>query len=302
MSIIYIDRQSGKKLVEKIYKKKALEFLYGDQWYAKKLGPSLLPLVAKLPLFSQFYGYLQKQPSSAKKIRSFITEFDVNEMEFLEPVDQFNSFNDFFIRKLKKEARPICNEVDTAIIPADGRYYFYQDVSKVPGFILKDKKFSLASLIQNEHLAKEYADGSMMIARLCPSDYHRFHFPCAGTPGPTQLINGWLYSVNPIAIKKNIAIFTENKRTLCELTSDQFGKVLYLAIGATNVGSIVETYSPCTPCEKGDEKGYFEFGGSALVLLFQKGRIAFDADLLSATNENIEMRCLFGQSMGKVFL
>ena len=139
----------------------------------------------------------------------------------------------------------------------------------------------------------------MVLARLCPTDYHRFHFPCDCLPGQTKLINGWLYSVNPLAVKKNIQILTQNKRTLCLLDTPLFGSVAYMEIGATSVGSIQETYVVDRFQVKGAEKGYFEFGGSALILLFPKNTIQFDSDLLAATEQGLEMRCLLGQSMGR---
>jgi len=300
MNIVYINRKTGQKEVERVYKNKALLFLYGDHWLSKQMSKSILPMIAKLSFFSQFYGFLQKQPSSRKKIRSFIEYFQVDESEFLEPVHTFKSFNDFFIRRLKLEARPIFAETNTAVIPADGRYYFYQNINLSQGFVIKDKKFCLTSLLQSEKLASLYLEGSMVIARLCPSDYHRFHFPCDGVPGPSALINGWLYSVNPIAIQKNLEIFTQNKRMLCEIETHLFGRVLYIEVGATCVGSIQQTYTPGQNYIKGQEKGYFEFGGSCVILLFPKDRIAFDADLINATEHGFEMRCQMGESMGKV--
>lgn len=298
MNIVYIDRQTGRKEVEKVYKNEALRFLYGDHWLSQHLSGAILPMVAKLPFFSQFYGFLQKQEASAKKIPAFIEHFDVDENEFLEPVSHFKCFNDFFIRRLKAEARPMASGSHTAIIPADGRYYFYGDISQTEGFIVKGKKFCLETLLQNKELAEHYAQGSMVLARLCPSDYHRFHFPCDGTPGPTRMINGYLYSVNPLAIRKNLNIFTENKRTLCEIETSSFGKVLYIEVGATCVGSIIETYQAGEFQSKGAEKGYFEFGGSSLILLFPKNTIVFDEDLIAATQHGFEIRCLFGQQMG----
>lgn len=298
MNIVYIDRKTGRKEVEKVYKNEALRFLYGDHWLSQYMSAAILPMIAKLPYFSQFYGFLQKQSSSAKKIRPFIHHFEVDESEFLDSVDSFSCFNDFFIRKLKPGARPIALGSNVAIIPADGRYYCYPDISQTDGFIVKGKKFCLEELLQSQELAKVYAEGSMVLARLCPSDYHRFHFPCDGLPGPTQLINGWLYSVNPLAIRKNFNIFTQNKRTLCEIDKTAFGKILYLEIGATCVGSIQETYAPGVWQPKGAEKGYFEFGGSSLILLFPKNTIKFDEDLLAATKHGFEIRCLLGQQLG----
>ena len=165
--------------------------------------------------------------------------------------------------------------------------------------IVKGEKLNLVELLNDQKLAEEYVGGSLVAARLCPTDYHRFHFPCDGVPNKTRFINGWLYSVNPIAIKRDIAIFTKNKRAICELQSDHFGKVQYIEVGAANVGSIRETYTPFRHVNKGAEKGYFEFGASALILLFQKGRITFDEDLVKATREGFEIRCLMGQQMGK---
>lgn len=296
--IVYIERSTGQQKVEKVYKGRALRLIYGDQWISRFLQVFVLPFLVKTSLFSCFYGRLQKHPRSAKKVLPFVKKFEVDVAEFLEPPSSFRSFNDFFIRRLKPEARPIAPGEQVAVMPADGRYYFYQDISQAEGFIVKGKKFSLASLLGSHQLAEAYAEGSLVIARLCPSDYHRFHFPCACLPSPSRLINGWLYSVNPLAIKKNLNIFTQNKRTLCELETKQFGKVLYLEIGATNVGSIRQTYTPFTWQEKGAEKGYFEFGGSSLILLFAKGTIQFDPDLLAATQAGLEIRCLMGQRMG----
>ncbi len=297
--IVYIDRQTGQKQIEKVYKGRALHLLYGSSWLSQFLRPWLLPSLTQWPWFSRFYGHLQKRPSSVRKIQPFIEKFEVDSSEFLDPIPHYRSFNDFFIRRLKPEARPIDPDPRVAVMPADGRYYFYANIDQCPGFIVKGQKFELEVLLGQASLAKEFQGGSMVLARLCPSDYHRFHFPCDCLPGATKLMNGYLYSVNPVAVKRNIQILTQNKRTLCELHTSLFGRVLYMEIGATNVGSIQETYPPGQWQPKGAEKGYFEFGGSALILLFAKNTIAFDRDLLAATEQGFEMRCLLGQSMGR---
>ena len=139
----------------------------------------------------------------------------------------------------------------------------------------------------------------MVIARLCPIDYHRFHFPFSCTPSKSTLLNGALFSVNPLALKKNIRIFSENKRSLTSLKTDKFGDVLFIEVGATCVGGIFQTYTPNQAVVKGQEKGYFSFGGSSLILLFEPGRIHFDADLIEASKKKIEIRGLLGQSMGR---
>lgn len=297
-SIFYIDRKTGKRLQEQVYGEAFLRFLYGNKWYNKYFGIPLRHLLSKIPFFSWFYGYLQTLPSSKKKVLPFIKKFGVNSAEFLESPEAYSSFNDFFIRKLNPEARPI-DQSNEAIIPADGRYRFFPVLDKAEGFVVKGERFDLATLLNDEKLALEYSCGTMIMARLCPTDYHRYHFPCDCIPGETHLINGWLYSVNPVAIKNNIHIFTQNKRTLCALQTEHFGKVLFLEIGATSVGLIHQTYTPNQFYPKGSEKGYFSFGASALILLFQPNRLILSSDLLQESVEGLEIRCLLGQPMGK---
>lgn len=297
--VTYIDRLTGKCEQEKIYKESALRFIYGEDWVSSFFGTALLHTLVKNPLFSRLYGYWQNSSFSRKKIKPFIKTFNVDPSEFLESVDAFTSFNDFFIRKLKPAARPIDTRKKTAIIPADGRYQFIPHIERAEGFYVKGEKFNLASLLEDQKLASQYAQGSMVIARLCPTDYHRFHFPCDCVPQETRWINGWLYSVNPIALKRDISIFTKNKRTLSHLDTVDFGKVLFMEVGATSVGSITQTYLPGRFYAKGAEKGYFGFGASALIIFFEPGRIQFDADLLRLSQKGFtEIRCLMGQSMG----
>jgi phosphatidylserine decarboxylase len=297
--ITYIDRLTGNRAKEEVYGGNFLELLYGESLFSRYLGKIALPLFAKAHFFSWLYGYFQRLPSSKKKIWPFIKKFQVNSDEFLEGVDAYPSFDAFFTRKLKPEARPIALDPQMAMIPADGRYLFFPRIDESEGFVVKGQKFSLEELLQDAALAKRYEKGSMAMARLCPTDYHRYHFPCRSFAGKTTTINGWLFSVNPIAVKNNIKIFTENKRTKCELASDQFGKIIFMEIGAKCVGKIHQTYTPESLVEKGDEKGFFSFGASSLILLFEPGRILFDNDLLSASKEYIEIRCLMGQSMGR---
>lgn len=294
--IKYLDRASGKICDEQVYGARPLQFLYGKKLSNKLLGRPIAHLASRIPFISGFYGWLQKRPSSKKKVLPFIQRFNINTSEFLEDVSTYQSFNDFFIRKLKPTARPIATGDNVAVIPADGRYRFIPNIQMSDGFIVKGQKFSLPELLGDAQLASEYKDGSLVMARLCPVDYHRFHFPCAGLPGPAKLIRGHLYSVNPIALKQNIAIYTENKRKITVIEDTPFGKVLYIEVGATNVGTIHETYTPGKRCSKGEEKGYFSFGGSALLLLFLPGSIHFDEDLLVPSDH--EILCQMGQSMG----
>jgi len=291
MEIYYIDRATGKREREQVFGEKAIAFLYSGSI----LGNFCKKLVSKNPLASQIYGYLQHLSCSRKKVAPFIKKYGIDASEFEKT--EFTSFNDFFIRKLKKGARPISES--PAVIPADGRFLFYQNITTEQNFIVKEKRFDLKAFLGSEALAKHYENGSLILGRLCPVDYHRFHFPVSGVPGEARAINGYLYSVNPEAIKKNVGILYENRRYVTEIESD-FGKVLFLEIGATSVGKVHQTYRPGERVEKGDEKGYFSFGGSEVAVLFEEGRLSIDPDLLEATGSGLEMLCKMGQSMGKI--
>lgn len=287
--IQYINRTNGEIHQEKIYFEPALRFLYGSP-----IGKICSKLLASFPFFSKFYGWWQTFPLTKRKIKPFVKKFNLDPLEFEKPLEEYSSFNDFFTRKLKPSARPLSNGL---VLPADGRYLFFQNIEKCEGFFVKGKKFSLDMLLNNEQLAQKYRRGSLVLARLCPTDYHRFHFPCDCIPGSPVLINGPLYSVNPIALKQKIEFLAENKRMITHLRTKQYGEILYIEIGATNVGSIQQTYTPNQSYKKGEEKGFFSFGGSSIILLFQEGKIQIERNLLKNSEKKIETLCQFGQSI-----
>ena len=275
--IAYRDRRSKEIKIEEVYGKFFIDLLYGKRW----LG-WFRPLMARVPFFSYFYGYLQKKSFSQRKIAPFIQKFQMNTEEFERAT--FASFNDFFIRKLKKERRPLSSS--PALLPADGRYRVFEEAGQ---FVIKGKAFDLETL-----LGEKGIEGAIVIGRLAPVDYHRFHFPVDGVAHEARLINGPLYSVNPAAVFHNIAVLTENKRVVTQIDTEAFGAVYMVEVGATYVGSIVQTYMP-GPIKRGDEKGYFQFGGSCIILVFEKGSITFDSDLFYGLEVYAEM----GTSLGK---
>ncbi|WP_339887402.1 phosphatidylserine decarboxylase [Rhodopirellula europaea] len=291
--IVYHDRYTDEDRIEKVYGDKALRWTYGT--IAGRLS---LSMVVKRTLFSHWYGWRMDQPKTREKIAPFIQDYELDADEFVRNVDEFANFNEFFFRKLKPEARPIDSDPNSVVFPADGRHLCIPDLSKFGGLFVKGEMFDLPTLLQDSALADRYASGSLLLSRLCPVDYHRFHFPAAGVPGESRLINGPLYSVNPIALRQNIHILTSNKRCLTPLETESFGTVLLLEIGATCVGSIQQTYSPGQAISKGDEKGYFRFGGSSTMVLFEPGRIQFDADLIENSRQHRELYARMGDHLG----
>ncbi len=295
----YLDRSSGEEKCEKVYGGFFIRLLYSSYLLSRLLAKLLLPLLTRFSFPSVLYGALQKTRWSRPKVNRFIRNFKVDTSEFLDPVSSFKTFNDFFIRKLKPSARPIAAGDATAVLPADARYLVFPNIDHAEGFFVKGKKFSLSSLLQDDKLARQFTEGTMVIARLAPVDYHRFHFPCHGWVHTPRSLPGYLYSVNPMALKKHSEILAENKRMITEITTPHFDTVVYIEVGATYVGTIHQTFTPETFQKKGAEKGYFSFGGSCLILLFKPGVIQIDSDLIEASSRSIEVLGQMGQSLGK---
>ncbi len=295
---VVFNRKTKKKVLEKVYYEKVINFLYMDNFLSK----FLVNIFSKGVLFSRIYGWLHNLKITKYKIKPFIKQFKIDISEFLQKVETFKSFNDFFIRKLKPSARPIDLNENTLILPCDGKFLAFSKIDEINEFDIKGKKFNLDNFLQDKNLVEKYKDGAMLVARLAPQDYHRFHFPMDCTPGVSKLINGYLYSVNPVAIRKNINIFSENKRIITFLKTNNCKNVLYVEIGATAVGSVNQTYFPNSPYKKGEEKGYFSLGGSSIVLLFEKNTIKFDEDLVEMTKNKIETQAYMGETFAKSIL
>lgn len=291
--IKYIERKTGEIKIEKVPGEKYLKFLYYNP-----LGELPLNLVVKKKFLTEYYGKQMDKPKSVKKIPSFIEAADINISEAKKKVEEFTSFNDFFYRELKDGARPIDFSQDILTSPADGKILVFEDLEKEKEFYIKGDKFTLEEFFANKELAEKYRYGVFMIVRLAPIDYHRFHFPTDGVISKSRLVDGAYYSVSTHAIKKNFRILCENKREYSILKTERFGDIAMFEVGATMVGGIKQTYSPDTAVKKGDEKGYFYFGGSTCVLVFEKGKVHIDRDLVENSKKGIETKVYMGEKIG----
>ena len=280
------------------------EVVYGEQWLRfilfNPFGQIALHTVAKRAWFSRWYGWRMSRPGSAARVRPFIEQYGIAEAEHVKAAAAFTSFNDFFYRKLKPAARPVDAAADSVVFPADGRHLGFAKASAVEGVYVKGQRFDLGRLLGDDDLAAQFAEGAAVFSRLCPVDYHRFHFPVAGVPGNARLINGPLYSVNPLALRDRLAILWENKRYITEIETEQLGRVLMLEIGATNVGSVHHTFVPTRTVVKGEGKGYFAFGGSATLTIFEPGRVQLAEDLLEQSAGQRELYAKVGDRMGTI--
>ena len=291
--ITFFNRHSGQIETEAVYGEGFLRWVYENP-----LGKVALHTLVKRAAFSKWYGWRMDKPASAAKIAPFISTYGLDPASFADPVACYGSFNDFFYRKLKPSARPINQEAGSVVFPADGRHLLIEDIAACDSVFVKGTRFDLPTLLGSAELARRFAHGSMLISRLCPVDYHRFHFPCAGTPGAPVSLNGPLYSVSPIALKQRPSILWENKRCLTEMTTPTLGQVLFLEIGATCVGTIVHTSAPQQQVAKGEEKGYFRFGGSCVITVYEPGKVTWDADLIEHGRAGREVYGWMGERCG----
>jgi len=296
MNKIYYRNRYKNELIEE----KVPGFILIKLLYCSIFTKPLLKLIVANKFMSVLYGKLMKTASSKKKIIKFAKNYEINMNESDKTISEFNSFNDFFIRKLKPDARLIDSDSNSIISPADGKVLIFEDIENSNIFNIKGDKFSVDNIMQNKDITDKFQNYSMVVVRLAPTDYHRFHFPCTCTAKETHEIAGYYYSVSPLALSSIPNIFCQNKRTICHAHNEQIGQFYIIEIGATMVGSVIQTYNPKEIVNKGDEKGYFEFGGSTVILLFKKDSIKFDNDLILNTKEGIETKIKMGERIGSI--
>jgi phosphatidylserine decarboxylase len=291
MQIKFINRQTGKTEVETPPGEVFLKMLYNNPF--GKLA--FLPMV-KRKFLSEWYGKQMNKPSSVSKIQKFVDDLNIDINEATKSINDFTSFNDFFYRKLKPEARPIGNGF---VSPGDGKLLAFENISDVHNFFIKGREFTLQEFLKDDELASTFSNSSLLILRLAPNDYHRYHFPYGGTPTTMTKIKGNYLSVSPYALVSNFTrVFCENKREYCILKTEDKGDILLAPVGATMVGSIIETYHPDKKVTKGDEMGYFAFGGSTVVILINKEKIKIDQDIIDNTKNKIETFVKMGETIG----
>lgn len=291
--IKYYNRKENKYEIEKVAGEKYLNWSYSSP-----SGKGLVELLLKKKLFSKLYGYYCDTKISSRKIKDFIENFNIDMSVYSNPSHEYSSFNDFFIRSLNKGARTIDKDKNILISPCDGKISAYENINLNDLVQIKGFTYSLKELLEENEIYKLYDGGTCLIVRLCPTDYHRFHFIDDGVCGKTTKIKGHYYSVNPIALKSVKKLFCQNKREWSIFESHNFGDIIYMEVGATCVGSIIQTYSPNTKVIKGDEKGYFKFGGSTVIMFFKKDTVKIDKDLLNQTQLGFETSVLMGEKIG----
>ena len=277
---------SGKFEVEKVPAESFMRFLYENP-----LGKIPLWSVFCRAWFSGLCGIWADSKASAKAVGKFITDNGIDASEFEKSPDSFRTFNDFFTRALRRGARPVPfpENFKAVSFPADGRHLLVENIGESDFFYIKGQRFNLASFLGDEKLARRFFGGTMLVSRLSPADYHRFHYPINGRLCARKIINGLLYSVSPIALVRNISILWENRRVLNLVDSPDFGVCAFVEIGATNVGGIVNFGGLDENVARGDVAGFFRFGGSCVATIFpQTCKIEFNPQLRKMSSCGME--------------
>ncbi|MDP6779761.1 MAG: archaetidylserine decarboxylase [Candidatus Latescibacteria bacterium] len=292
-TIEYRDRENGRIVQEPLLHDGAQRWIYRHaivHWVLDRLVNNAA--------FCAYYGRSRSSFRSREGIADFVAEHGIDTDEFERPVDSYESFNAFFTRRLKPGARSFERDADVFCAPADGKVLVHPDLSAEPRIFVKGVQLSIASLLDSEDAARPFSEGSALVVRLAPYDYHRFHFPDSGRAGQARTVAGRYHVVNPIGLGRVPDAFLRNKRSITEIDSGGFGAIAYVEVGGFTVGSIVQTYEP-GPVERGQEKGYFQYGGSTLVLLFQRGAVRFDDDLLRDSADGLEVHVKAATRLGQ---
>lgn len=288
------DRKNQKDIFEKVYGDFFVRLLYGN-----KTGQTLTNALLVKKSVSMLMGYYYNSYISRRNIGPFIKEFGINMDEFQTPPNGFASFNDFFIREFEPGARKFSINKSDVCAPAEGRYLAFENFSLDQTFTLKGAQINVRKLVDNHPSCEEFEGGSCLIIRLCPVDYHRFHFHDTGSVTNYFKIPGKLHSVNPLAFQYDPGIFMGNYREASVFQSENTGKAFYVEVGALGVGSIKQRFSIGEHARRGQIKGWFEFGGSSVIALFQKGKVKIARDILEKSNQGIETLIRLGETIGQ---
>lgn len=305
-----IDRKTGQKSFEamSVYVRVGMHLLYYGSQQEKVLQWKRTTDLLKSQ--SEKIGKEYDSPESTAHIQPFIESFELEDTlsEMVQPdPTKYRNFNEFFAREIREDARPIDqpDEEGVSSSPADCRLTAFPTIDLATRYWIKGFGFSLAKLLDDEALAQQFDGGSIIIARLAPQDYHRWHAPVSGTVESTKEIPGTYYTVNPQAINEpgTLDVFCENRRSVMMIKRSGAGSpIAVIAVGAMLVGSIIYVNGveqPGTTVRRGQCVGKFQYGGSTVIVLYPKGEITLDEDLVkNSTEQDCETLVRVGWRIG----
>lgn len=268
---------------------KYLLFLYNNI-----CGRAILKLLTR-KWVSVLGGTYMDSRLSKHKIKKFIFKNKIDMSDYEEA--NYKSFNDFFTRKIKEGKRELPIGDELFLSPADSKVMVYK-IDNDNCFWIKNSCYTVADLLQDEETAKKYKDGYCFVFRLGVTDYHRYSYIDDGKVILSKKIKGIFHTVQPIAFKR-YRVFHENTREYQILSTKNFGNIVQMEVGATMVGKIKNR--ECEEFNRGEEKGFFCFGGSTIVLLVEKDRVIPNADILENSSKDIETKVQLFEEVGRRF-
>lgn len=264
--------------------------------YSNVLGRFIISLLIH-PCVSKVGGRLLSTKLSSKVVPSFCKSNHIDLSIY--DRQKFNSYNDFFTRKLLEEKKEVDYNSNHLVSPCYSKLSVYP-IAKNMSFKVKNTRYTLSRLLKSKKLAEKYEGGIACIFRLSVDDYHRYMYIDDGYQTKERKIKGVFHTVNPIA-NDMYPIYKENTRAYSILQSKNFGNVIMMEVGALLVGKI-RNYHSCCNVKRGEEKGYFEFGGSSIILIFQKDKIKIDKDIWNNSINGMETKVCMGEKIGEKFI
>lgn len=261
--------------------------------YKTVLGRCILRMLVN-PKVSKVVGSFLDSKASIMLIRPFISKNRIDLKEY--EADDFRCFNDCFTRKIKPECRVIDEDINSLISPCDGLLSVHEITDSGNVIPIKQSLYSISQLLGNETLAKEFEGGKCLVFRLCVDNYHRYCYFDSGIKGKNCHINGELHTVRPIALAK-YPVFVRNSREYTVMHTDHFGAAIQVEVGALLVGKIVNLHEEYSYL-RGEEKGYFMYGGSTIVLLLAKDSVEINDEIVKECSMGHEYVVKMGQRIG----
>ncbi len=278
---------------------------YGNRWEETGLQDRFLEKLYKSvpgravvkvlvhPWVSRMGGWLLSQKASCWLIPIFLKGHPMDESSWVK--QRFTSYNDFFMRKLKSGQRPVEEDTARIISPCDAKLTVCP-ITEYGIMKIKHTPYTVKELLKSEKLACAYEGGYGFVYRLTVDDYHRYIYTETGKKSGNYKIPGIFHTVNPIANDQE-PIYKENTREFCLIRTTDAGTVLQMEVGALMVGKIENDQEEAF-VHRGEEKGRFAFGGSTIVVLYQRGRVHPDEDLLKNSRDGYETKVTQGEAVG----
>lgn len=277
----------------KIYEEENFQDRFLKLLYSTFTGRLKLKILTR-PWVSKIGGAFLSSPFSKCMIQSFIEKNHIDMSQYQKK--KYRSYNDFFTRKIKEGKRPLPDDQDVLFSPCDSKVSVYP-IEKDTTFVVKDTEYSVESLLRNDKIASYFDGGYAVILRLTVDDYHRYCYVDDGIKSENYFIPGVYHTVNPVA-NDYVPIYKENAREFTMMKTRHFGNMIQMEVGALMVGRIVNHHGYGT-MKRGQEKGYFEFGGSTIVLLIEKNKVIIREEILERTKQCCETKIRQGEPLGR---